>query len=576
MSLGAASPLDSSPAVAWIEVGQVPSAKPWPGGGCPGVPRMVPAAAAVEPLPYAVCGAHQAATNASHHQSTAASAPCWQPATGRRGSILPSMFDDGIDDEPMLSKHLQEVLMFDTTLGDLGEPMPRSSALFASVPGSPMSLASTPGPQQLTGNMEDWGGALMECDMEALDILHETFVKPDVVWQVTTGIEDVFAASCLGGFNSAGVLLKEPSVQLDQKPVSAACVYLPPAAQSVSGPGSQLHSKPRVAMPKEPKVDGEPAAAGALRSRSRPKPTQPQQPMPLNPSKPQRASTPAQGAVVGSLAAPDGGPASPTEEATLLPSHPLHKSWSALTAAASAASGAAEQASQGWTAYSAAASRVVSKLGLMAATPEQSTATALKQGMAKLLVSLDNKVVHCFQIIGFSRKDAVTLASGDTSQLKAPHQVPIIESVLHAKAGIVSCFCKPFIKLLKQPKAGRGLQGITSSAASSASAAASRLASPPTAAADSKGAVVASVVAATSRKLVTTLVARFEEAMQENIFRLYASIHALEGAKPSSKEKEFMAAYTGKNKRQVTDWFTNYRSRTWKPYMHQLATQVEK
>ncbi|KAG1674155.1 hypothetical protein FOA52_015786 [Chlamydomonas sp. UWO 241] len=67
--------------------------------------------------------------------------------------------------------------------------------------------------------------------------------------------------------------------------------------------------------------------------------------------------------------------------------------------------------------------------------------------------------------------------------------------------------------------------------------------------------------------------ARFEERLQTSALQLWAALNLL-NPKPTRAQKEAIGAYTGKSAKQVTDWFTNFRARRWKPAMVNLTKAV--
>ncbi len=65
------------------------------------------------------------------------------------------------------------------------------------------------------------------------------------------------------------------------------------------------------------------------------------------------------------------------------------------------------------------------------------------------------------------------------------------------------------------------------------------------------------------------LAARFEEQLKASACQLWAMMNVLK-PHPSREIKESLARYTGRQVKQVTDWFTNWRARQWKKIINNL------
>ncbi|KAL6757905.1 hypothetical protein V8C86DRAFT_2612936 [Haematococcus lacustris] len=66
------------------------------------------------------------------------------------------------------------------------------------------------------------------------------------------------------------------------------------------------------------------------------------------------------------------------------------------------------------------------------------------------------------------------------------------------------------------------------------------------------------------------LVERFDRQLQASACQLWALMHILQ-PRPSREVKEGLAQYTGRNVKQITDWFTNWRARHWKKIIKALG-----
>jgi hypothetical protein len=67
-----------------------------------------------------------------------------------------------------------------------------------------------------------------------------------------------------------------------------------------------------------------------------------------------------------------------------------------------------------------------------------------------------------------------------------------------------------------------------------------------------------------------SIVQRFQQQLRGGACVMWATMHLLY-PHPTRQAKESLALYSGLTVTQVTDWFTNWRARAWKPFIQSLS-----
>ncbi|KAJ9530948.1 hypothetical protein QJQ45_028744, partial [Haematococcus lacustris] len=211
--------------------------------------------------------------------------------------------------------------------------------------------------------------------------------------------------------------------------------------------------------------------------------------------------------------------------------------------------------------------KTVTQSGLLTSHAGEAAA-ALSHEVQRFRAGLQGVLAQCLGRMGYGASKAMAMARGDHADC-TDVEARVLEELRKHTSRLVALYARSLGAT--QPYTDTGSHADKGTKAAAAAAAAEEVVSGAT----GVGAACAPAAAVALALRIhldsgSRLVERFDRQLQASACQLWALMHILQ-PHPSREVKEGLAQYTGRNVKQITDWFTNWRARHWKKIIKALG-----